>query len=196
MPAKRQTPCASLLERLASEDVARRRRAMTTLQQPAFLDCLAQALSDDTLDAGRHELILEILYRARLPESVPLLIQQAASPRPRIRALAAEALGAIGDPAAGPVLLDLLGNQEPVSVRDTAALSLGLIGYAAAKPRLLQALTDPAPTVRRCAAQALRLLGGSEVANQLRAAASSEQNHRVRREIEAALEAVRAHPQW
>ncbi len=57
-----------------------------------------------------------------------------------VRAHAASALGAIGDPAAVDVLINLLGDDSS-AVRTRAAEGLGQLGQAQAIPPLIQALT-------------------------------------------------------
>jgi hypothetical protein len=73
----------------------------------------------------------------------------------------------LGDPAAMPVLKDLLADEDP-EVRAFAAHGLALIGIAAKDvvPSLLECLEDKNPEVRGAAAEALRRIE-PELANKM-----------------------------
>ena len=75
-----------------------------------------------------------------------------------VRAAAAEALGAIGDPQAVPALIQALGDSDS-AVRRAAAEALGKLGDPQAIPALIQALGDSDRDVRRAAAEALGAIG-------------------------------------
>jgi quinoprotein glucose dehydrogenase len=82
---------------------------------------------------------------------------------PRVRHLAAIALGRLGAREAVPTLIELLrssADQDPV-LRHAASYALALIGDV---PALLQAATDSSEAVRLGAVIALRRLGRSEIA--------------------------------
>ena len=70
--------------------------------------------------------------RAGLPEGVsPLSALLAKDPEPEVRAMAAFALGLLGEAAAAPALTTALGDADP-RVQGRAAEGLGLIGHKAA----------------------------------------------------------------
>jgi HEAT repeat protein len=83
------------------------------------------------------------------------------SPDVRTRAAAAEALGEIGDEAAGEDLVNVFSDDtQPAELRDTCAYALARLGYEPALGRLFRGLLDPAPSVRRCALSAIASIGG------------------------------------
>lgn len=89
---------------------------------------------------------------------LPELIRALHDVDPRVRALAAQAIGEIGPMAAlaVPGLVALLGNPDEGS-RNSACIGLTGIGPAArqALPALQQALSDQSPDVRRFARRAI-----------------------------------------
>jgi HEAT repeat protein len=89
---------------------------------------------------------------------LPELITALHDVDPRVRALAAQAIGEIGPMAASavPGLVALLGNPDEGS-RNSACIGLTGIGPAAreALPALQRALSDPSPDVRRFAQRAI-----------------------------------------
>jgi len=112
-----------------------------------------RAFREDT-DLKRR--LVEALRAAGAP-AVPALIQALGDSYSDVRRVAAEALGAIGDPQAVPALIQALGDNDS-SVRRAAAEALVKIG-APAVPALIQALGDSDSDVRRAAAWALGKLG-------------------------------------
>jgi len=97
-----------------------------------------------------------------------------------VRRRAALAAGRIGDPAAVPVLLELMEDAEP-EVRQMTAFALGLIGDKSAAARLTLALSDPVAVVRARSAEALGRIGGPGVAEAVarRAAAATPESAEV-----------------
>jgi cyclophilin family peptidyl-prolyl cis-trans isomerase/HEAT repeat protein len=85
------------------------------------------------------------------------LLAAAVDPSAEIRALAARALGRIGDPAGGERLAALLVDGD-AGVRAEAAFALGLMGDVSAIDALSSAAGDVDPLVRARAADALGLL--------------------------------------
>lgn len=71
--------------------------------------------------------------------------------------MAAQGLGRLGDPAAVPVLIELLHDAErPYVARAAAARSLGQLGGDEALVALKRACSDPRPSVAQAAAAALQ----------------------------------------
>jgi HEAT repeat protein len=85
--------------------------------------------------------------RARLKQVVPLLQKALEDRALEVVAEAAEALGMLGAPEAGPVLIGLLRHPSE-SVRQTAAQALERTADAGLIDGLLRGLEDPAVTVR------------------------------------------------
>ncbi len=83
----------------------------------------------------------------------------AGAPSPRVRARAAELLGALGGGDATAALTSLL-DDGSAEVRRAAARSLGKLGHWPAAPALASRLRDPDFEVRRAAGLALRSLRG------------------------------------
>lgn len=75
-----------------------------------------------------------------------------------VRKEAAQALGQLKAPAAGPALIATLDDEE-VDVRKTVVWALARLEDQSAADGLIRALTDPAPTVRKAAADAVGKLG-------------------------------------
>ncbi|MBI5367660.1 MAG: HEAT repeat domain-containing protein, partial [Planctomycetes bacterium] len=100
-----------------------------------------------------------------LAAKVPDLDARRASPDATVRQALADELGALGDPAAFPLLAHLLGDPVP-AVRAAAitALQLHPDGPAAARAELLARLADPDPDVARRALETLAPLRSPEVA--------------------------------
>ena len=92
-------------------------------------------------------------------EPIETAIKQLADPDARVRHLAAEALGELGDKAAPaiPALARVLGDSEP-AVRRVAANALVKIGPRAARA-LGNALKDQKEDARMAAVQAMRHWG-------------------------------------
>ena len=92
---------------------------------------------------------------------LPALVTALRDADPRVRTLAAQAVGNIGPDAAPaiPALLDLLKGSDEGS-RNTACLGLAGIGPAAKKalPALREALSDPSANVRRFAQRAIGMI--------------------------------------
>lgn len=103
---------------------------------------------------------LDVVGRVRSLEALSWLERQLEDLEADVRARAAHALGAIGDPrSAGPLLRRLADPAWPV--RAMAAKALGRIGAEPAAPALARAARDVEWWVRANAAQALGALGGA-----------------------------------
>ena len=180
--------CDRLVAMLESQRTSERRRSLKRLENHAMLPCLESALRNPATSDNAKRLICEILYRMRWPDAVPALLGQLHSSSQEVRAVAADALGNIGDVRAGPALLQLLEDEnQPTMVRDNAAFSVGLVGYRPGASVLARYLHDPAETVRYCAAKALGWLGDPSTLPALEAALRLENAERVRRAIEEAI---------
>jgi HEAT repeat protein len=180
-------PLVARLEDRVPEVRLRAARALGSIRGHAAIRPLVSALSqpdrwstirigDILTEAGREaaeELIdawddltpaaqlaaIDILGQVRDLSAVPFLrkqLQQAGDEN--VRARAAHALGAIGDPEARQVLVRALGDSH-WPVRAMAAKALGRIGEREAASDLAGSLADSSWWVRANAAEALRALG-------------------------------------
>ncbi len=104
------------------------------------------------------EAALEVALGLGEPKFLASALTLCRDETPRVRALAATLLGAIGGRDAVRVLMDLLGDSVP-EVRSASAGSLGRLGHWPAASRLANLLRDQAWEVRREAALALLALG-------------------------------------
>jgi len=93
--------------------------------------------------------------------AVPALLEMLQDGDVQARALAARALGALGDVSARDGLVEALADKS-LWVRAPAAESLGSLRDASAVPALVNALRDPEAEVQQAAAAALRQIGTAE----------------------------------
>ncbi len=132
-------------------------------------------------------LLCTVLGDRHAKSAVPILIQQLNDPDLNVRVYSVEALGKIGDPIAGPVLLAMFNKEQPRALRSTLAVVMGPIHYQPAVPRLIQALVDDDSGVRGSAAWSLGLLLASESIPALRQAASIEKSDWAKNHMNDAL---------
>ena len=116
----------------------------------AWLRDLLDLVRPDT--RGEYEITEDLVDLG--PEAVPVLIAALADRSEKVRHVAADALGQIGDPRAVPPLAAAL-KDEAEEVRSEAADALGRLDDRTAVPALIEALGDGEPSVRRAAAGAL-----------------------------------------
>ena len=131
---------------------------------PNAITDLAAALNDDDDDvreAARQE--IEKFGSA----AVPALLNILSSGRFEAQALAAKALGVIGDRSATSGLIEAL-TDKSMWVRIPAAEALGAIGDKQAVSGLIAALSDDETVVQRSAADALRRIGTPEAQKALK----------------------------
>jgi HEAT repeat protein len=98
-------------------------------------------------------------------QAVPILLTCLDDKDANVRTEAAEALGNIGDPEAGPILLDrfISTNLQGIDAENLLAYALGAVGYRPAIPALLNTLRGSNSYVLRdTAALALGELGARE----------------------------------
>jgi HEAT repeat protein len=126
---------------------------------PILSEIVARA-NDGDQDARQTAITaVRVLGETRDPQATPILLDLLArSADLDLRARAAAALGAIGDPQTLPALLPAL--RDPAwQVRAQAARSLGLLGSSRAVFALQSAIFDESWWVRRNCAEALNRLG-------------------------------------
>jgi HEAT repeat protein len=147
---------------------------------PALVEALA-----DTNDTVRAEVVgaLGKLGPAAAEVAVPRIVHALHDPDSWVSALAAEALGAMGESAeeAVPALVRSLGHIN-IQVRANAAEALGKLGPAAesARPALVRAAVDDDGSVRSQAVRALGLFGPDFAARPTLRAALRDPDPRVR----------------
>ena len=109
-------------------------------------------------DGGEVEAALEVAIGLADPRFLSPAQTLCRDSEPRVRALAAAIIGALGGEQSTPVLLALL--DDPADeVRAAAAESLGRLGQATAAAALSAKLRDRAWDVRHAAGLALRAFG-------------------------------------
>jgi HEAT repeat protein len=101
---------------------------------------------------------LDVVANLRARRAVPWLERRLDDSDADVRARAAHALGAIGDPTSGPALVRALAD-DAWPPRAMAARALGRVGHEPAIEPLARALRDREWWVRRNAAHALRAMG-------------------------------------
>lgn len=104
-------------------------RLVAALEDPSFL--------------VRHEAVLALSRSHRHPEATEALTRVLASDDRELHAVAAWALGRLGDPAAVPALRRCLDDVDPV-VQAAGARSLGMLRDEGSVSRLMGVLADPA----------------------------------------------------
>ncbi|HXU63934.1 MAG TPA: sulfatase-like hydrolase/transferase, partial [Polyangia bacterium] len=130
--------------------------ALATGGDATGLEVLAGAL-DAHEDVLLCRAIVVALGRLHDRRAVPILLKHL--PEVQNRREMVEALGALGDPAASPALLDRLAHDPYVPVRAAAARALAAVGDRGAVPALEQAARrDTEPMVVEAAREAARAL--------------------------------------
>lgn len=116
----------------------------------------------ETEDAAAALRGLQVAAAIPDPAFLPAAVRLAASPDPRVRALAVEVLAALGGEAASDAVGGRLRDPD-AGVRAAAAEAVARLGWWAAAGRVAPLLRDPAFAVRRSAALALWRLGSPGV---------------------------------
>lgn len=106
-------------------------------------------------DSARRQILLPVMVHAGATAEVVACL---ADPDPAVRALACEALGRIGNPAAAGALFTLLGEENP-RVGQAALAAIQSLGSAEVERRALAAARSEAPRVRRAALRILAYFG-------------------------------------
>ena len=102
-----------------------------------------------------REILCDILGQRHASQALPELIEALKDASPNVRSAAADALASVGDPQAGPALLEQYQTEEDRDVRVMLAVALGAVHYRPAIPDLIQALDDPYDTLQMEAAWSL-----------------------------------------
>lgn len=126
-------------------------------------------------------------------QAVPALIEALADSNTEVRREAIDALGHIGDPAAGPDLLRVYYQEHDVDLRVLLASVLGFCQYAPAIPALIEALASPKSLLRRQATWGLRHLRAQESKGPMQKALAQETDPLTQQTMQATLEELE-HP--
>jgi len=172
--------------RLLGEPTDDRRPLTVKLQREAPVRELISALRISDTELSRR-ILCDILGARRARTAIPALVECLDSPSPSIKDDAAEALGKIGSPRAGPALL----SHFVVDPRLWFAVALGAIGYRPAIPYLIEALENPNAMVRGGAAWALEELKVQESVSALEEALVKEDDPFALEHIRKALDYIR-----
>jgi len=150
------------------------------------------ALADRLADPDENEVVrrwsAQILGDLGDRRSLPVLCTALEDTDAELRARAAQALGAIGDPRAVERLLPRLLVDPVPFVRTAVARALGRVGADRAMQLLVEALADPEWWVRLRAIEALEKIGSP--ARDLLVATLSDPDPQVRRGAARALEGI------
>jgi len=152
-----------LLTALEDEDAEVRRRAATALERMGYVRDSVETLEREGFRPDLMRILL-LVGKAGVTEGIYGRILSA---RPPANTLLVRVAGDIGDPAAAPVLLELLESSGDVSVRSRAIEALGKLRARPPVPVLLRYLKDPDPWVRRAAVGALSAVVPNEHADEL-----------------------------
>lgn len=144
-----------------------------------------RALHDDDPMTRKHSVYL--LGQERDPGSIDTCIQAISDPEKAVRAQAARALAAIGEPAAGR-LITLL-NDPDWKVRYRAAEALGTMKSRTSVPYLIKRLSDEKDHVRYMAAKSLGLIGDPLALSPL-TDAQDDENPYVRKIVNNSLQII------
>ncbi|MBN1486890.1 MAG: HEAT repeat domain-containing protein [Anaerolineae bacterium] len=154
-----------LLPLLDTPDPRIQRTVITALRRLRNKDAVPQFIRilDEYLTVPSHKnlpvvkTLVIALGDLRAQEAVPTLIRVVRG-YVGVRSLAVMALGQIGSPEAGPILIEAL-KDKSTNLRLSALKSLGQLKYEAALPAVLPFLSAPDPRVRRVAAMTCGYLG-------------------------------------
>ncbi len=122
-------------------------------------------------------------------QAVPVLLEVLADPTTNVRDAAIDALGHIGDPAAGPALLKEYDKaHDDPSLRVLLASAVGFCHYRPAIPSLIEALSSSDSLLRRQATWGLRHLQAQEAKEPLRKALTHETDPLTRHTMQETLQ--------
>ncbi len=149
----------ALRQEYGTADTDRRLQIVLDLPEaasPARDELLRRGLDDEDPRVQRAALRTATRVRAvGLADAVAASLEGGIPAR---RALAAEALGALGDPRVAPALTRALGDTDP-TVRTAAVVALGRLGGTEADVVLFDRTNDPETPVRLAAVRVLGTLG-------------------------------------
>jgi HEAT repeat protein len=192
---------AAEIIRMLEEPTQNRWPVIHKIRDEAAISELVTALQQSTRSLTRRILCDILGFRAelgRLPtgSAISTLIESLHDPDEGVRSSAADALGKIADPSAGPALLaQYYKEQEGSRVRHMLASAVGASHNTSAIPALIEALSSSDNILRRSATWGLRHLKAQEAREALHKALLVEKDPLTIRimketfqEIEAAVQ--------
>ena len=147
-----------LLAALEDEDAEVRRRAATALERMGYVRDSVEILEREGFRPDIMRILL-LVGKAGVTEGIFGRIQTA---KPPANKLLVRVAGDIGDPAAAPVFIGLLGACDDASLRARIVEALGKLRVPGSAPVLLRCLKDTDSWVRRAAVEALSGLVSKE----------------------------------
>jgi HEAT repeat protein len=137
-------------------------------------------------DIAKKEHAIREIGTARMTMAESELTELLLDPSPRLRRVAAEALGRVGGPDAAKALMRMI-SENPLLVEDEMVEALAAVGDTSAVPSLVTLLENPSSSLRRASAKALGKLR-SPVALDALTEAAQVKDPELRR---AAIQALR-----
>ncbi len=188
------------------EKPTKNRWPLYNIRDKATISDIVAALQASTIPLTRRLLCSIVSLRFRVgyfekgfsdaTQAVPALIEALADPDEGVRSAALEALWDIGDPAAGPALLEQYHKEKEGSpVRHMLASALGASHYTPAIPTLIQALSSSDDMLRRDATWGLRHLKAQEAREPLQQALSTETSPLTIQTMEETLQELEGPPE-
>ena len=141
-------------------------------------------------DDSIHTVICEILGWRKAISAIPAMVEYLDSDSESLRYEAADSLGKIGSPKAGPPLLEHFKTEKSVMVKTTLALSLGRCQYKPAAEYLVKCLTHSDDNLRGFSALALGWICAREYLPDLQKLAKTESDPMVIHRVNIAIAAI------
>jgi HEAT repeat protein len=165
--------------------------AIRRLEAEAAIPKMIEVLESYLLEPNQRDLpvvktLVVALGELNAKDAVPALIRVMRG-YVGVRSLTAKSLGKIGDPQAGPALLEALNDERSKNLQLAALRSIGQLRYQKAIPAVRQFLDTPDPRLRRTAALTVGLLQDRGATNRLLRMAREDDSPLVR---PAAVEAL------
>lgn len=165
--------------------------ASALLRKQASIDALLEAASTTTSDTEREQ-ICYVLGLRKSKRALGILIRFLDSESVNLRSTAADSLAKIGDPKAGPALLEHYLNETALPVKRMYAIALGAVNSHEAIPFLLRDLTSHDASLRGSIAWSLGRVGDTKVAARLQQALLQEPAGYARERIQEAVRLLSA----
>lgn len=141
---------------------------------------LIQALHSSSTSRQR-ETLCYVLGKRCAKSALRLLIECLNDSSNHVRSEAAQALGRIGLPIAGPALYERYLIEEKPGTKSNLAAALGEVKYQPAIPALIKALKDPDRRVWNSAAESIPYIPTQETINELERALEKETDETIKK---------------
>jgi len=153
----------------------------------ASIEALIAAMHEPITPLTR-QILCDILGARHAAQALPELLDALKDTSPYVRSAAADALAAVGDPQAGPALLERYRTEEDRDVRVMIAVALGAVHHQPAIPDLIQALDDPYDTLQMEAAWSLGELKATEARAGMQRVLARQKDDYSKKLVQDALE--------